>query len=136
MALFNIFGRKGKTQNDRGMPYTLSLEWIPYKLYSGRKSSSTLFLKVKNITNDDILTSVSVELPPKLSFDSIGMVKGKELKLGDIKPGEEREQKIDVTNSLDATKGEYTVTITATAHYRDYEHVMNSMSKRTSIHVV
>ena len=32
--------------------------------------------------------------------------------------------------------GEYTVTLTAMAHYRDYGHVINAVKKRTTLSVV
>jgi len=136
MISFNIFGKKNSKFNKKGIPYALSLEWVPYKLFSGKKSSSTLFFKIKNVSTEGLLTSVVINLPQKLSFDSIGVMRKKELKVGELKPGEENEQKIDVMNSIDAPKGEYTIQIIATSHYRDYEHVINSIRKNTTIHIV
>ncbi len=136
MVSFGIFGKKNGQTNGRRIPYALSLEWVPYKLFSGKRSSSTLFLKIRNLGEDDLLTSISIDLPQKLSFDSIGVMRKKEWRIGELKPKEEREQKIDVMNSMDAAKGEYTIQIVATSYYRDYEHVINAIRKRTSIHVV
>ncbi len=136
MVSFKIFG-KGKASSDSGrLPYALSFEWIPYKLFYGRKSSTTLFLRVKNIGSEDYLTSLEIELPDKLGFDAMSLSKKKQIKLGVLKQQEEREQRIEVNNSINAEKGEYTVTIRATAHYGDYEHVINSITKRTTISVV
>ncbi len=136
MVSFNIFGKKNQKSNKRGIPYALSLEWVPYKLFSGKKSSSTLFLKIKNVSKEDLLTSVVMTLPQKLSFDSIGVTRRKELKIGELKPNEEKEKRIDVMNSIDAQKGEYTIQITATSYYRDYEHIINSIRKKTKIQIV
>ncbi len=136
MAGLNIFGRGKRVEGDGRLPYLFSFEVVPYKLFAGRKSSATLFLKVKNISKEELMTSLSVELPQKLSFENVGLSRIKEIRLGNIKPGEEREQKVQVMNALDADKGDYTLTITTTAHFNDYEHIMNSVKKRISISVV
>jgi hypothetical protein len=43
---------------------------------------------------------------------------------------------MDVFNSLNADAGDYTMTLTAIAHYRDYAHVLNAVKKRTTLSVV
>jgi len=137
MAIFNIFGKKDSSSDlMKGLPYKLSYEWVPYKLYSDRKSSSSLFLRLKNLTKEILLTSIVVELPKQLSFDEIGVSKERELRLGDIQPDEEKEVRIDVFNGMNADPGDYTVLLTAIAHYRDYGHVINALKKRTTISVV
>jgi len=137
MAIFNIFGKKDSSSDlMKGLPYKLSYEWVPYKLYSDRKSSSSLFLKIRNLTKEVLLTSVVVELPKQLSFDEIGVSKERELRLGDLQPEEEKEVRIDVFNGMNADPGDYTVLLTAIAHYRDYGHVINALKKRTTISVV
>ncbi len=136
MVGFNIFGKGKKEGGDGRMPYLLSFELVPYKLYAGRKSSATIFLKVKNVSKEELMTSLSVDLPQKLNFENVGLSRVKEIRLGNLKPGEVREEKVNVMNSIDAEKGDYTLTITATAHFSDYDHVMNAIKKRFSISVV
>jgi uncharacterized membrane protein len=136
MVKFSVFGRGKNVMGNGRLPYLLSFEVVPYKLFAGRKSSATLFLKVKNASKEELMTSLSVELPQKLSFENVGLSRVKEIRLGSLKPGEEREQKVQVMNALDADKGDYTLTITTTAHFNDYDHIMNSIKKRVSISVV
>ena len=95
-----------------------------------------LIVKVKNATKEILLTSIILELPQQLGLDDVGMIKERELRIGDISPGEERELKFDVYGGIKTDPGEYTVTLTAMAHYRDYGHVINAVKKRTTLSVV
>ncbi|MCL4371864.1 hypothetical protein M1373_00920 [Candidatus Marsarchaeota archaeon] len=137
MALFNIFGKKDASEDlVKRVPYKITTELVPYKLYSSRKSQASLFLKVKNLTKEVLMTSIVLELPDMLGFDEMGMAKQKELRVGDINPGEEREARVDIYNSLNADPGEYTIAITTISHYRDYGHVLNAVKKKATINVV
>jgi len=137
MALFNIFGKKdAASELTRAIPYKISTEFVPYKLYSDRKSQVSLFVRVKNATKEVLLTSVVAELPKQLGFDEMGMQKQRELRLGELKPGEERELRLDIYNTINADPGDYTVAITTISHYRDYGHVINAVKKRTTLSVV
>ena len=109
---------------------------MPYKLYANKKSSSKLNIKIKNMTNDAALTSIFISLPNQLSFDNMGLEKDKIMKLGEIQPHEEKNASIDVMTNLNSESGEYTIVLTATSHYRDYDHVVNSIKKSTTVQVV
>jgi len=137
MAIFNIFGKKDVSADiTKNIPYRLVTEWTPYKMFSGRKSSVLLKVKLKNLTNEVLLTSLVVELPNKLSFDEIGMSKQREVRVGELAPEEEKEIGLNVYNGTDADPGEYTVSLAAIAHYRDYGHIINAIKKRTTVQVV
>ncbi len=137
VAILNLFGKKDSSMDlTKASPYRLTSEWVPYKIYSGRKSSASLYVRVRNMTNEVLLTSLVLELPQQLSFDDVGMAKQHEEHLGELKPGEEREARVDVHGGLNADTGDYTVTLTAIAHYRDYGHVINAVKKRTTVSVV
>ena len=58
------------------------------------------------------------------------------LRLGELKPMEEREMRLDIYNTMNADPGEYTVAITTISHYRDYGHVLNAVKKKTTLSVV
>jgi uncharacterized membrane protein len=137
MAIFNIFGKKDVSDDiTKNVPYRLVTEWVPYKMYSGRKSTTTLKVKLKNMTKEVLLTSLVVELPNKLGFDEIGMSKQREIRMGELAPDEEKEVGLSVYNGTDADPGEYTVSLAAIAHYRDYGHIINAIKKRTTVQVV
>jgi hypothetical protein len=124
MALFDIFKKQEADEGPR-TPYALNTSLTPYRLNANKKESITVTIRVKNLTKDPLLTSVDMEVPTALSFDEMGMVRRKSFRLGSIEPGKEKE-----------FKGEYTVAITATAHFRDYEHVVNIVKTTHKIGVI
>ena len=137
MGLMNLFGRKGApSETVRVMPYMIKTQFVPYKLKARQRSSSTLMINLKNLSKTPVMGSVSVQLPKQLGFDNVGMSKVKDVKLGEIAANEEKEAKIEIFSDVGTDAGEYTINLTAYVHYRDYELVENSMTKRAVIEVV
>jgi len=137
MKILNLFGKKNVSDEiSKQAPYRLITELIPYKLYSNRKSSVMLMVKLRNMTSEPLMSSIVVELPKGLSFDEMGLTLQKELRIGELAANEEKEARFDVYSGPGTDKGEYTLTLTAFAHYRDYGHVLNAMRKRATVEVV
>ncbi|HVC58577.1 MAG TPA: hypothetical protein VND15_03830 [Candidatus Acidoferrales bacterium] len=137
MGLFSIFGKKDVNDDiTKAVPFRMTSELVPYKLYSNKSSSAMLMVKVKNLTHEVLLTSVVAELPINISFDEMGMSKQREIRIGELAPQEEKQVRFDVHSGLKSEKGEYTMTLTAIVHYRDYGHVLNAVKKRATINVV
>lgn len=137
MGIFNIFGKRDVSADiTKNVPFRLSTELVPYRLYANRNSSASLIVRVKNMTSEVLLTSVVLELPNQLGFDQVGMSKQREIRIGEVAPQDEKEVKFEVFGTAKSNPGEYTTTLTAIAHYRDYGHVLNAVKKRTTINVV
>ncbi|MDE1860483.1 MAG: hypothetical protein KGH72_02080 [Candidatus Micrarchaeota archaeon] len=137
MGIFDLFGKKDVTDAlQKQLPYNIKTEFVPYKLKANSRSNSTLFVNIKNMTNEPVLSSVVIEVPDTLSFDQTGLQKAKEVRLGTLAPNEAKDARIDVFSGPATEKGDYTVTITAFIHYRDYAHVLNAMKKRNLLQVV
>lgn len=136
-GIFNIFGKRDVSDDlTKSSPYRISTEMVPYKLYANRGSSASLMVRVKNVTSEILLTSVVAELPNQLGFDEVGVSKQREVRVGELAPHEEKEVRFDLFSNLNSDKGEYTLMLTAIAHYRDYGHVINAVKKRTTLNVV
>jgi hypothetical protein len=136
-GIFNIFGKHDVSDDlTKSSPYRISTELVPYKLYANKSSSASLMVRVKNVTNEILLTSVVAELPTQLGFDEVGVSKQREIRVGELAPHEEKEVRFDLFSGLNSDKGEYTLMLTAIAHYRDYGHVINAVKKRTTLNVV
>ncbi|MDE1825630.1 MAG: hypothetical protein KGH61_00450 [Candidatus Micrarchaeota archaeon] len=137
MKLPNFFGKKNVADEvARQPPFRLLTEFVPYKLYSDRRSSTTLGLSLKNLTGEPLMSSIVIELPKQLSFDQMGLNHEKELRLGDLAASEEKNARVEIFGGTSVEKGEYTINISAFAHYRDYGHVLNAIKKKSSIEVV
>ncbi len=135
MGLFNLFGKKDVSELVNNSPFRLATVWVPYTLYANKNGSTTLNVKIKNVTEEPLLTSLVVELPPSLGFEKTGLSKQREVRIGELAAGEEREVGVEVFGGMKSDPGEYTVVLTAMAHYRDYGHVINAVKKRTSLKV-
>ncbi len=136
MGLFDLFGKKDVSELTKNSPFRLATEWVPYSLESNKNNSSTLNVRIKNMTGEPLLTSVVVELPQYLGFEKLIMTKQREVRIGEMAPNEEREVGVEVFGGPKSDAGEYTVVLTAIAHYRDYGHVINAVKKRTTLRVV
>ena len=137
MKILDLFGKKDAAQEvGRTLPFRVTSEFIPYRLYANRKSSSLLLMRLKNLTNKPVLSSLVVEVPKGLSLDSTGLSAAKELRIGTLAPGEEKETRVEVHGDTATDKGEYTLSLTAFIHYRDYGHVLNAMKKKLLLEVV
>ena len=137
MGIFNIFGKRDvATELTKSSPYKLTTEWVPYRLYANKNSSALLIIKIKNLTPEVLMTSVAAELPKNLAFEQMGLSKEREARLGDLGPNEEKEIRMEVFSGLTSDAGEYTIGLTAMAHYRDYGHILNAVKKRVLIEVV
>ncbi|MCL5428124.1 MAG: hypothetical protein M1321_03000 [Candidatus Marsarchaeota archaeon] len=137
MGILDIFGKKD-VSNELGkkVPFMIRTEFTPYHLKSRERSTVTLNLGVKNITGEPVLSSAVVELPRQLSFDSIGVSKQKEVRLGTMAKDEEKTASVDIFGGTGTDKGTYTLTITAFIHYRDYGHIINEVRKRVAVEAV
>ncbi len=137
MKILDLFGKKdAAAEVGRNLPYQISYEFIPFRLYANRKGSSMLLMRLKNLTTEPVLSSVVVQVPKGISLDDTGLSGAKELRVGTLAPGEEKQVRADVFGDIGTDKGEYTLSITAFIHYRDYGHVLNAMKKKTVLEVV
>ena len=136
MGLLNIFGRKDTASNAAATPYSISTELVPYKLYAKKNSSALLEVRLTNMTKDVLLTSLTVEVPAKIGLDEMIVSRQKDLKIGEMQPSEQKDVKLSIFSSIASDPGEYTLQVTATAHYRDYGHVLNMVKKRVTVSVV
>ena len=137
MGIFDIFGKKDAASDiTKGSPYLVSTELVPYRLYARRNSSSTLIVRVKNVTKDILLTSIVGELPAKIGFDEMSLSRQREQRIGEVQPGEQKEIKFNIYGNVGTDAGEYTMRITTIAHYRDYSHVLNAVKKSVAVSVV
>ncbi|MDE1854947.1 MAG: hypothetical protein KGH57_01330 [Candidatus Micrarchaeota archaeon] len=137
MKILDLFGKKdAAVEVGRSLPYQIASEFIPFRLYANRKSSSMLLMRLKNLTTEPVLSSMVIQVPKGLSLDETGLSGAKELRLGTLAPGEEKQARADIFGDSGTDKGEYTLSITAFIHYRDYGHVLNAMKKKAVLEVV
>ncbi len=137
VKLFGLFGKKNAAEElTKEIPLRVATEFVPYRLYANQKNSVRMFITVKNLTAEPVLNSVVVEVPKGMSLDETGISKEKEVRIGMLAPNEEKQASVDVYGDAGTDKGEYTLSLTAFIHYRDYGHVLNAVKKKTVLEVV
>jgi len=136
MGLFDIFGKKSVEEDLRKKyPFRISVNFVPYKLNANSKSSVQAQIKVKNLLSEPALTSVVVEVPKQLGLEETCISKEKEIRIGVLAPEEEKEIKCEIWSSNITDKGEYTITVSAFAHYLNYAYVITGVKKRALLRV-
>lgn len=135
--LDNLLGKKEETPAaPKGSPFSLSTSLRPVRLNARRENSLDLLIDLQNITNAPQMCSVVVELPKSLGFDNVGLHKTRELRLGALEANVKKQVPVGIFANNQTPPGNYRLTITLNAHYRDYSHVINSVSKAVEIRVV
>lgn len=122
--------------SSHGAPFTLSIAFRPLRLSARADGSVDLLATVHNVSGMPQMCSLVVEVPKSLGFDGVGLHKTKELRLGQLGPDEQKEAAVTIVGGGQTQPGSYRLQVTAYAHYRDYTHVLNSVSKTVELRVV
>jgi uncharacterized membrane protein len=137
MGLFDGFGKKDVSEElTTGVPYALKVGFHPYSITANKSDGVQLKIALKNVTREPLLTAIVVKVSKKLGLDQTCLQQAREIRLGELSPGEEKEMNIDVFSSTKTDPGEYPVEVTAIAHYRTYTYVLNSEKKKATLRAV
>jgi len=137
MGLLDIFGKKDvSAELTKKVPYELKLSFNPLRISANKSDSVRMTISLTNRSSEPLLTSVIVQVPKKLGLDQTCLSNVREIRLGELSPGERKEIAVDVYSSTKTDEGSYPVTVTAIAHYRNYAYVLNSESKSTQLRAV
>ncbi|MEM2174534.1 MAG: hypothetical protein QXI58_02790 [Candidatus Micrarchaeia archaeon] len=120
-----MFGEKKKSK----LPFEI-------RLASHKQDSSTLFIKIKNLQEDSCLTSINLVCEKGIGVDQSCITNSKEVRLGFLKPNEEREVKIPIYSSVTTEPGNYKIVVSAISHYRTYDYVGNEMKVEEIVRVI
>lgn len=141
--LDGIFGTAGakKEEGGEGKPgavpmFSINTAFRPVRLAARKEESVDLELGIKNISEGEAITSVNVDIPKGLGFDGVGIARTKEYRLGTLKSGEEKKFSVSLHGNSQTAAGNYRITISVYAHYRDYGHVLNSVKKAVELRVI
>ncbi|MCD6549850.1 hypothetical protein J7K41_04065 [Candidatus Micrarchaeota archaeon] len=131
--LREMFG--GKEEKGHGL-FQIVTRLEPFRLVARKNDSITLHVWIKNVSDEEHLTSVIVVCPKQLGVNSTLIQKRGEERLGVLKPGEEKEVNFKIYGSTLTPPGEYTVYVVAYSHFKDYEHVKNAARKKVLVRAV
>jgi uncharacterized membrane protein len=137
VKLFDIFGKKDVGEElIKKVPYGMKLNFHPYRLNANKMESVLMIIELKNLKEEVLLTSVIVQLPKNLGFDQTALSNAREIRLGEIKPGEEKVIKVELWGNPRTDAGDYTIDVTAICHYRNYGYMLNAEKKEITLRAV
>ena len=133
----DVFGKKNVGEKLSGkIPFSLKIRITPLRLSKRPGETADLNVELKNVQTEALMTSVVVKVPKAIGFDQTGISDTREIRLGYLKPEEERTLTVPLYSHVRTKEGVYDVSVTAYAHYRDYAHYLNSIKKTLEIRVV
>ena len=137
MGILDIFGKRDvSSELTKRIPYALKLSFHPYRLSANRSDSSTLRVEIKNLTKEPLLTSIVVRVPKKLGLDQTCLSQIREIRLGELAPGELKNLNIEIYGGTKTDQGSYPIEVTAISHYRNYSYVINYERARATLRAV
>ena len=137
VSLLDIFGKKDVGEElVRKIPYGMKLTFHPYRLNANKMESVLLIIDLKNLKEEVLLTSIIVKLPKNLGFDQMALSNAREIRLGEITPGEEKVVKVEVWGNPRTDPGDYPIEVTAICHYRNYGYMLNAEKKEIVLRAV
>jgi uncharacterized membrane protein len=137
VKLFDIFGKKDVGEElVRKVPYGMKLTFHPYRLNANKMESVLLIIELKNLKEEVLLTSIVIQLPKNLGFDQMALSNAREIRLGELKPGEEKVVKVEIWGNPRTDSGEYPIEVTAICHYRNYGYLLNKETSRIELRAV
>lgn len=131
MGLFDLFSKKVVKSN----LYDLQCELHPFRLAAHKNDGVDLEISLQNVHDQPLLTSITVSVPRQLGMDRTGISHEREIRLGELASGQSKRFKIGVFSNQKSAPGTYPVDVFASAHYRDYGHVLNEVRRRLVIRV-
>jgi len=137
VGLLDIFGKKNVGEElVKKVPYSMKLKFHPYRLNANKMESVMLIIELKNLKEEVLLSSLVIELSKNLGFDQTALSNAREIRLGEMKPGEEKEVKIEIWGNPRTDAGDYTIKATAICHYRNYGYLLNAEKKEVVLRAV
>ncbi len=118
------------------LPYDVKIEFSPLRMKKGDERPTQMLINVKNIDKEENLTSVVIEIPREMGFDKTGAVSRKEIRIGTLKPKDQKEFTIELYSNHRAEQGAYDIKVKANKHYRGYSHILDSAEKNIVLRIV
>ncbi len=118
------------------LPYDMKVTLSPMRLRKGDDKPVRMTILLKNVEQQENLTSVVIDIPSTVGFDRTGFVNRKEIRVGTMAPNEERSFDIDLFSHQKTISGSYVVKVSANKHYRGYSHILGNTSKEITLRVV
>lgn len=135
MGLLDIFKKKNEEPEGKH-PFSVKTSLSPVRITSHKMNSVDLHLKMKNLSKDSTLTSIMIQVPKGLGLDQSGIAKAKEIRIGYLANGEEKDLSIPVWGNVMTEPGDYKISVEIFCHYRTFAYIQNSVKVHVELRAV
>jgi len=135
MGILDLFGKKEVPANGDSI-YNIKWEMHPLRLEANKNDYIDLDLELVNTFGREALTSIIITVPKPLGLDQSSLSQEREIRLGQVMPGEKIEKKVRIYTNQRTDKGVYNIRVHAISHYHDYAYVLNEARKTIPLRVV
>lgn len=136
MGILDLFGKKDVSSVAKKVPYEVKTSINPIRLSAHKIDRCDLEIKIRNITDETVLSSVVVEVGNGLAMDQTGIHKTKEIRVGYLNKGDEYTVIIPIWSNVMTNPGNIPVKVNVYVHYRTYSYILNGVKKELNIRVV
>jgi uncharacterized membrane protein len=134
MGLLELFGKKEVPSG--GALFSLQCDLHPYRLPAHKAEFAELEIKLENVFDKELLTSLVISVPKNIGFDQTGLQTEKEIRLGMLQSKELKHMTIKLWAAPRTPPATYSVKVFALSHYRDYGYVLGEVKKTVDLRVV
>lgn len=110
-------------------PFIIRTRVHPLRLKAKHNDNVILEITVKNVTDEDQLTSVRIKTNKWVGTDITTLKKDKVIKLGTLKPEEEKTVECKIYSNSATPVGNHKVAVIVYSHFKDYDQIMNAVRK-------
>ncbi|MFH0836376.1 MAG: hypothetical protein V1834_04410 [Candidatus Micrarchaeota archaeon] len=126
MGFFSL-GSESKPAGKNG--FVLECAVHPLRLPANKADFVELEIVLESQSNDSQLASLLIDLPKSLGFDQSALSQRKEIRFGELMPGQKKKLTLNIYGTQRTQPGSYNIYLTASSHYRTYEHVLAEVRK-------
>ena len=136
MGILDLFGKKDVSPIAKRVPFDIKTSFNPVRISSHKVDRCDLEIKIKNMTDETVLTSLVVEVGKSLGLDQTGIHKTKEIRVGYLNKGDVYTIIVPIWSNNMTSTGDVPVKVNAYVHYRTYSYILNGVKKENVLRVV
>jgi len=112
----------------------LKTEMTPLRLVLGKSKSVELMVQIKNDSEKKRFVSCDIVLNNELSFEKQGMSNARNIRLGEMLPGEKNLKYFQIYPRVNIEKGEQPIFVSVIEHFENnYDYILSKKTKQLTL---
>ena len=106
---------------------------FPYRMSLKKREPVQLFIEIRNDQSEEKLVSMELVLPRTLGLDKAGLKWKEYVKIGSLKPSEEKRFYFDIYPKQTTLQGENAIQVHFFEHMKDFKDVERKITKNIDL---